>query len=332
VSANLTSGYRWRVAIVGLGHRGLLTCLPTVLRNPMCDLVALCDSSDSVSEGLGVRFPSTGPIQVFKETAQLEKFDFDLAIVATSHDSHLSLACQMLRHDIRVIMEKPVVRNLDELSELTEVSSRCDGELLLSLPTRYDPQISSLLDWFRSRDGDSRDLFIQVLVSASQASGGWRASRETAGGGIVIDLGYHYIDVLILRLGVPLDICYQPSEFYDGIGDAESAATIILIFPAHRSVTLSLLACPDGWPKSRRIWVRKRYSGWQRWSHEEGRVNSYPTKSSSLYSAVLNDALRENVDGWRDDLAAQTDVLSTIQAIYGAESHFRKGNREWTNA
>lgn len=224
-----------RVGIVGLGARAEKV-LPEALRDVDLALRAVCD----VDPG---RYNSWDGVPAFSDYEEmLEKVDLDFIIVMTPHDSHLPVVRAAARHGVHVLKEKPFARSLDEALELRAI---CDGagiHLMTVLPRRFNRNYVLFHEW-RDRVGQPFFVDLRYTKFVEHPGTGWRGKRSLAGGGCLVDMGYHMVDLLLWNLAVPdtihasMSAAAAPNVDYD----AEDTALVAFTHPGglHGSLTVS---------------------------------------------------------------------------------------------
>lgn len=141
--------------------------------------------------------------QVFTNFADMrrELGQIDAMIVTTAPDSHASIGVEALEHGIHVMVEKPIALTVQQGISLIEHAARNDCKLAVAENYRRDPMnrlAKALLD---------ADVLgpVHLAVQSSSGSGEkviitpWRHLRRS--GGIVVDMGIHYADLLEYYLG-----------------------------------------------------------------------------------------------------------------------------------
>lgn len=118
------------------------------------------------------------------------------------HDAHIRLA---LRVDADVICEKPLVlkpSNLDILSELEQESGR---RIYNVLQLRHHPAIIALKEKIASdQSGKKHDVVLTYITSRGKwYHYSWKGDEERSGG-VVTNIGIHFLDMLIWIFGKPL--------------------------------------------------------------------------------------------------------------------------------
>ena len=189
------------VILVGAGRRGLGAHLPALDAHGFLKLTAIIDTNERIAQLK--RIPAlTVPMYDSLEPV-LAGPGPDLAILATPHDSHVPLAADLLRAGVPALLEKPPARSAPELGTLLQLSAELGTPLATSLPLHYRDSHQRFIQLLRSPELTNAEVSIRASVPSWHGAGNWRLSRERAGGGVLIDLGYHYLELLVACLGVP---------------------------------------------------------------------------------------------------------------------------------
>ncbi len=159
----------------------------------------------------------------------------DVAVIATPHDTHLSLGLQAIDAGVPVLFEKPVGRSTDDAERLVErarATGTPAGVVLNQRACRHPAWISA-----RVRAGELRIRSVAFSGALAQLRG-WHADPVRAGGGLLRTIGVHFIDLLRWWLGEPRALaamlCGTPAddrvvvalEFADGVlGSLQLTAT-----------------------------------------------------------------------------------------------------------
>jgi predicted dehydrogenase len=141
--------------------------------------------------------------QVFERVSHMRQAlpHVDAAIVATAPDAHAVVGTQALEGGMHVMVEKPIALTVGQGIDLIESAARHDRKLAVAENYRRDPMnrlARALLDaGVLGR--------VHLAVQSSSGSGErviitpWRHRRQS--GGIVVDMGIHYADLLEYFLG-----------------------------------------------------------------------------------------------------------------------------------
>ena len=145
--------------------------------------------------------------EAFSDTA------IDAIVLCTPNHTHRDLAIAALEHGKDVVIEKPIACTTAEADEILAAAKRNNRHVVVAENHRYRPNVMALERIVRSGDlGLIKLIRINVLRQHEFKQNDWRADRDCMGGGILIDAGIHWINVLLtLGRGFPVSItAYEP--------------------------------------------------------------------------------------------------------------------------
>ena len=95
--------------------------------------------------------------------------------------------------------------SLEEANSMSRLCKKNNSHLMVSLQRRFNP-IYGL--FFNYLDLIGKVFFVDAKYTlfVKNPHTGWRGKRESAGGGCIIDMGYHIIDLIIWFFGLPDNI------------------------------------------------------------------------------------------------------------------------------
>lgn len=144
---------------------------------------------------------------------------FDTAIISLPHDQHYAITKLLLKNGAYVIKEKPLGMSLNEsmvYKQLIE-DKKC-------VPMYTTVQRSTHPLFLEAKQdlaliGTPTQFTYTYAFSLPNKTSGWRADPDKCGGGVVIDMGYHALDVVNDFFGYPTNIqsafSYKFPEFED---------------------------------------------------------------------------------------------------------------------
>ncbi|MFB0502905.1 MAG: Gfo/Idh/MocA family protein [Candidatus Bathyarchaeia archaeon] len=132
-----------------------------------------------------------------------EDSDVDAVYVATPNVYHAPVTVAMLEGDKHVLCEKPMATTLEEARKMVEASERSGKILQIGFQNRFseDAQFVSGLVKMGAlgRIYKSKSYAIHV----NWGPDGWFTQKDLAGGGALMDMGVHAIDMTRFLLGEP---------------------------------------------------------------------------------------------------------------------------------
>ncbi len=141
--------------------------------------------------------------QVFDSLDELLAQDLDAVVIATPSALHAEQSIEALNRGFAVFCQKPLGRNGLEVKRVVEAARRADRLLGVDLSYRWTRAALAMRDTVRS--GRIGRVFHADLVfhSAYGPDKPWFYDLRLAGGGCVIDLGVHLVDLALWALGFP---------------------------------------------------------------------------------------------------------------------------------
>jgi len=120
----------------------------------------------------------------------------DAVLVLTPNDAHLPIVQAAAAAGKAMLVQKPMARGLAEAREMAEIA-RCSGVLLVpAFMHRFLPETVAAKALLERGDlGPVRQVWLRNAVPTPGAVS-WAGDRERVGGGCIIDVGIHGIDLL----------------------------------------------------------------------------------------------------------------------------------------
>jgi len=205
-----------KLGIIGLGYIGK-THLKHCLKLPNVDLVAVSDLSKRAlkdAEAAGVAKTFTDYEQLLKEP------DIDAVVVALPTHLHLQCALQAAEAHKHIFMEKPIAVNLKEAKEIVAAANKNSVKLMVGYPLRFNEKFRELkAKKEKGLLGDIEVAYATYISSGPffhRADGhspvpvpDWWWNKELTGGGALVDLGSHIINLMRWFFGEVTDIKSQ---------------------------------------------------------------------------------------------------------------------------
>ena len=193
----------WRVAVIGSGQWARVH-LAALSNSPLVSGVVLAGRNPASLQRLAAEFA----IVQRTTTTLSEVWDDDgVAVVdiVLPHHLHAQTALAALEAGKHVVCEKPGATKIEDLDRAVAAAESHGRRLLIVMNQLYDPvnhQIRRLVD-----EGALGRVFLVVETGFSRHDQfyrdphTWRTRREQAGGGVLIDGGYHMIYKHLYWLG-----------------------------------------------------------------------------------------------------------------------------------
>ncbi|MCB1105062.1 MAG: Gfo/Idh/MocA family oxidoreductase [Cephaloticoccus sp.] len=173
-------------------------------------LVAACDPSTNARDAIATRLASIGPVVTYADPAEALaqlRDQFDAALVTTPHFLHFRQAAQCIEAGLPVLIEKPACNTLDELRRLIALSQKHKALAVAGQNRRYDLRALWLKNWLKQQPekfGELRSFDLRgwqnieawIATKPDKNTDFWILDKKRAGGGVVISLLVHYLDMI----------------------------------------------------------------------------------------------------------------------------------------
>jgi oxidoreductase len=181
-----------RTVLIGLGWSGREIWLSRLLARDDYEVVAAVDPDPAKRE----TFTATTGRPAFADIDALQAGAADLALVAAPNHAHAPLARSLLMRGFATFVEKPVCITTAEANALADAEQTGGGLLLAGSASRYRADVVQLLKLVPEL-GRLRNVDLTwIRARGVPQSRGWFTHRAQAGGGVLLDLGWHLLDVL----------------------------------------------------------------------------------------------------------------------------------------
>lgn len=190
-----------RIGIVGLGigqHHvnGYLT-------HPSAQIVALCDANPERLNSVSDKFDIANRYTDYSEMLAKEKLD--VLSVCTPNCLHKEVALAGFAAGCHVLCEKPMALNAEEAREMLAAAKKAKKRLMIDFSFRFSEQSQALKAQVES--GILGDIYFARTLWLRRRGipglGGWFTNKEMSGGGPLIDLGVHRLDLALWLMGYP---------------------------------------------------------------------------------------------------------------------------------
>ncbi|MBI2664040.1 Gfo/Idh/MocA family oxidoreductase [Candidatus Woesearchaeota archaeon] len=203
---------QYNVGIVGCGLMGGRRAA-ALEKFSHSKLVKVCDTNIEKAKQLAEKY-SCGFTADSKEVTA--DSGINLVIVATVSSSLAPIAVAALNSKKHVLVEKPCAVNPAELKKVIEAHKQSGQKLKAGFNHRFHPAIIKAKEIIRNENiGDV--MFIRGRYGHGGRPGyekEWRASRQQAGGGELLDQGSHLIDLARYFMGDVADAAGFTNTFF----------------------------------------------------------------------------------------------------------------------
>lgn len=199
-----------RVAIIGTGSISALHMMAYKnLEN--VEVVAACDINQNRVEEYAKKYNIP---HVFTDYNEMLKMDeIDAVSVTTWNNVHAPASIAALKAGKNVLCEKPLALNAAQAEEMVAASKETGKLLMVGFCRRFGENTKFLKE--RIEKGELGRIYYAKTgcLRVWGNPGGWFSDKKRSGGGPVIDLGVHMIDLVRYLSGKPKAVSVTASTF-----------------------------------------------------------------------------------------------------------------------
>ncbi len=192
---------KFKAGVIGLGMgKGHIDRFNA---HPAVEVVAIADLDKELLAKIG---EEKGIANLYDDPEKMiAEAGLDMVAIAVPNKFHKPLTISALRAGLDVICEKPMAMNAQEAEEMLEVSKETGNKLQINFSFRFTPQSYAMKKQVES--GVLGDIYFCRTVWQRRRGmprfGGWFGIKELSGGGPLIDLGVHRLDLALWLMDYP---------------------------------------------------------------------------------------------------------------------------------
>ena len=204
-----------RVAVIGTGGMGS-SHVRWWSQNPRAEIIALCDLKPEKCRKALEKAGLEQDVPVYADYKELIwREALDAVDICTSNDFHSIIAVYALEKGLHVFCEKPDAVNAQEAMRMKEASEKAGRVLMVMRNNRYYSNSRYLKQFIE--DGKAGEIYCGrcgwIRRRGIPGRGGWFTTKARSGGGPLIDLGVHMIDLAIWLMGNPAPVSVSGCTF-----------------------------------------------------------------------------------------------------------------------
>lgn len=182
------------------------------LKRDDCELYAFCDINENRLKAKGEKY---GVTKLFTDKDEMFKAcpELDAVSVCTWNCAHAECSIAALRAGVNVLCEKPMAMNAKEAKEMKKAADESGKLLMIGFVRRYGNDAEVVMDFVNSNTFGEFYYGKATYLRRAGAPGGWFGDKSRSGGGPLIDLGVHVIDLSRYLAGNPKPVSVYGATF-----------------------------------------------------------------------------------------------------------------------
>ncbi len=167
------------------------------------EIVALCDVDETRLNEMADKY--NVPLRYTDYNQLFSSGKIDAVTIALPNNLHAPVSIAALEAGLHVLCEKPLAENIEAGQKIVDITAGASGKFMICFNRRYRPDVQ----WIKEMiDTGQLGRVYQVRAGWLRETGipgwgGWFTSKQVAGGGPLIDLGVHVLDIVMWLLNYP---------------------------------------------------------------------------------------------------------------------------------
>jgi predicted dehydrogenase len=200
-----------RVGVIGAGVGALH--LAAYAQLPQVEIVALAGLDDERVRRVAAEYQVPQTYREYQDL--LAAPGIDAVSVCLPNALHAPVSIAAMRAGKHVLVEKPLARSAAEGREMLAVAAETGRVLMVSFDKRYRGDVQWIKQYIDT-GALGRIYYAKahwMRRSGIPRLGSWFVSKEIAGGGPLIDLGVHVLDIAMYLLGEPRALAVSANTY-----------------------------------------------------------------------------------------------------------------------
>ena len=304
-----------KVGIVGFGGIAQSPHAPAWKKIKNVSVVAVCDINPEKFEKAKTIFsPDIKCYEDYKE--MIDQENLDIIDICTPNYLHSPIACYALNKGMHVMCEKPDAISVEDVLKMQDAEKKSGKTLMVMRNNRYTYNSQYLKHLVSS--GQAGEIYAGrcgwIRKRGIPGKGGWFTTKAQSGGGPLIDLGVHMIDLAIYLMGNPTAVSVSGSTYSkfaestdkadsvhasfgeakdDGIFDVEDLALGFIKFDNGASLQIEFSWASNIKKETRFVELRGTKKGLE-W--ENNKINIYDESKNTAQDKLKYNALAKKYD------------------------------------
>lgn len=201
------------VAVIGCGTIANSAHIPAYMKNEKVRILYFCDSKLERAKAAVEKYGCGKAVADYKEV--LADPEVEAVSVCTPNLMHSVIAIDALKAGKHVLCEKPAARTYDEVLAMQQAQHETGKVLNIGVVNRFNDQVNRIREYIQ--EGRLGEVYHVYLSFRSHRKipglGGAFTTQEIAGGGVLVDWGVHFLDLVMYCLGDPKPLTVSGETF-----------------------------------------------------------------------------------------------------------------------
>lgn len=191
-----------KAGIIGCGGIANQKHMPSIEKTGMVEMVAFCDIVEERATQAAAKHGAEGAKCYTNYSLLLKDPAIDIVYALTPNKSHSRITIDALEAGKHVMCEKPMAKTSKEARAMVEVAKKTGKVLTIAYQNRFKPESQYIKKCVER--GDLGDIYFakaHALRRRAVPTWGVFLNEEEQGGGSLIDIGTHALDLALWLMG-----------------------------------------------------------------------------------------------------------------------------------
>lgn len=192
-----------KIAVIGCGTIANGAHIPAYMKNKDAEIKYFCDIIHERAQAAVDKYGCGTAVTDYREV--LKDDEIEAVSVCTPNKMHSEITIAALKSGKNVLCEKPASRTLEDSLAMQKAQHESGKVLNIGVVNRFNTNVNKIKELIeQGRLGEVYNVYVSFRAHRSiPGLGGAFTTNEIAGGGVLIDWGVHYLDIVMYCLGDP---------------------------------------------------------------------------------------------------------------------------------
>lgn len=193
-----------KVAVIGCGTIAKSAHIPAYMKNEKAEIKYFCDIIPERAQAMVDKYGCGKAVQDYHDI--LNDPEIEAVSVCTPNNMHPQIAIDFLKAGKNVLSEKPAARTYAEALTMQKAQRESGKVLNIGVVNRFNVAVNRIKKMID--DGELGEIYhVYGSFRSYRSIPGWGGpftTKAIAGGGVLIDWGVHFLDLIMYCCGDPM--------------------------------------------------------------------------------------------------------------------------------
>ena len=204
---------KMKVAVIGCGTIANSAHIPSYLKNENVEIKWFCDIIPERADEMVKKYGCGKAVYDYHEI--LDDPEVEAVSVCTPNYAHAPISIDFLKAGKNVLCEKPAARTYEEAMTMLQAQHETGKVLNIGVVNRFNDGVNKIKELIDAGElGEVYQVYVSFRSHRSiPGLGGAFTTKSIAGGGVLIDWGVHFLDIVMYCCGDPKPLTATAETF-----------------------------------------------------------------------------------------------------------------------